>query len=290
MHKRSISIIIVTFNSEKYIERCLSSILNSVPDDIAIKIIVIDNNSIDSSVSRIKKLAHLDHRIILFQNHKNLGFSRAVNMGILFDKQSDYVLLLNPDTISNEQTIKNLLSCATENEAGIIGGSTYDDKGNQNGSYFRIPNIFVGIFDFTNFRKLINNEYWHNYFYYIGTEITKKSCFPVDVVTGGFMLISRNTIDKIGLFDQRFFMYLEDVDYCLRAKKLGIRVFHSNRSKIIHFAGRSSNNKDRIRHSSWLISRKLYYLKNFGILQNMIIQPIFLVDDLFILIKKFFSK
>ena len=109
----------------------------------------------------------------------------------------------------------------------------------------------------------------------------------MDVVTGGFMMISKKTINKIGYLDERFFMYLEDVDYCMRAKKQGIKVIHCNLSKTFHYGGGSSNNKDRIRHSAWLISRKLFYLKHFNPLSNILIQPIFLLDDLFILLNIF---
>lgn len=290
MRKNTITIIIVTFNSEKYIEDCLNSVLRSTSSSFQIKIIVIDNNSNDTTVSKVKKLKEIDSRIFIIENSKNLGFARAINQVLSSENKTDYYLLLNPDTVSKKETIKNLIQCAEKNGAGIIGGSTYDNNGVQNGSYFRIPNIFVGIFDFTNFRKLFKNEYWHNYFYYIDLVQTNSSCFPVDVVTGGFMLLSIEAVRKIGLLDERFFMYLEDVDYCLRAKKAGIKVFHTNNAKVIHFAGRSSANRDRIRHSSWLWSRKLYYFKNANILENIIIQPIFIIDDLFILMKLFLKK
>jgi len=148
----------------------------------------------------------------------------------------------------------------------------------------------VGIFDFSNLRKLCKGDKWHKYFYYLNSNGNKRITFPVDVVTGGFMLISRETIKRIGLFDYSFFMYLEDVDYCLRAKKTGIQIFHTNRSRILHIGGASSNNKDRIRHSSWLKSRKVYYFKHFNLFANLIIQPIFFIDDIFILIKKNLSK
>ena len=285
MPKQQITIIIVTYNSEKYIVDCLLSILESNTKNISVEIIVIDNNSSDLTVSRVKELRKSRSGLTLIQNTNNYGFAHATNQGILRRKKTDYCLLLNPDTIVNNNSIRDLVRCATKNKAGIVGGNTYDRFGIQNGSYFRFPNIFIAIFDFTNLRKLSRSGYWHNYFYYKDVEQSKENCFPVEVVTGGFMLVSSNAIQKIGLFDERFFMYLEDVDYCIRASHAGITVFHTNLSKIVHFAGRSSNNKDRIRHSSWLRSRKFYFLKNFNLLENLIIQPIFLLDDLFILFR-----
>jgi GT2 family glycosyltransferase len=287
---KTLTVIVVTFNSEKYIERCLLSLLNSKTSGIDLKIVVVDNMSKDLSVSKVRTLMTVNPAVSIIENDANLGFAKAINLGINSSRNSDFYLLLNPDTVSNEETIGNLIQCALEEKAGIVGGSTYDEKGIQNGSYFRIPNLFVGIFDFTNFRKIIKSDYWHNYFYYLDSKSPKNACFPVGAVTGGFMLITRKTINKIGMLDERFFMYLEDMDFCLRAQKAGVKVIHTNESSIVHYAGRSSDNKDRIRHSSWLWSRKLYFLKNFNILENLIIQPIFLIDDLFILTKLYLSK
>jgi len=290
--QKNIAIIIVTFNSEKYISNCLSSIINinNLPNSYNYKIIVIDNNSQDKTVGVVKSLIVRHPKIQLTCNNKNFGFAKAVNLGIKIAQRSDYFLLLNPDTVMRKNSLINLIRCIQKNRAGIAGGSTLNKAGGQNGSYFRFPNIWVGLFDLTNLRKLLPSDYWHNYFYYLDSDFSKESDFPVDVVTGGYMLITNKTIRKIGNIDERYFMYLEDVDYCLRAKKVGIKIYHTNKSKIVHFAGRSSENKDRIKHSSWLWSRKLYYIKNFNILENLMIQPIFLIDDLYILTKLFLSK
>jgi GT2 family glycosyltransferase len=285
MTNSNLSIIIVTFNSEKYIHKCIRSIKESELEDLKTNIVIIDNSSNDKTVDIVKKYIKLNSNISLIKNINNVGFARAVNQGIKENFQSEYFLLLNPDTILEKKSIFNLIKCAKVNQSGICGGETIDTYGNISGSCFRFPNLMVGIFDFTNFRKLTKNDYWHKYFYYLDAKPIKKDCFSVDVVTGGYMLIKKNTIEKIGLLDESFFMYLEDVDYCLRAKNVGIKIYHSMESKILHVGGASSNNKDKVRHSSWLRSRKLYFIKHFGLLENAIIQPIFLIDDFFIMTK-----
>jgi len=286
--KLSLSIIIVSFNSEKYIDKCIQSILDSKYDAINLEVIVIDNNSTDSTVSKIRILIQEHKNIFLVQNKRNVGFAKAVNIGLKKRIKSELVILLNPDTQLSKTAIINLVSCAELGGAGIVGGSTYSSDHVENGSYFRFPNLGVGLFDFTNLRKLYKSDRWHKYFYYKDMKRHKLSHFPVDVVTGGFMLIRQETINKIGYLDERFFMYLEDVDYCLRAMKAGIKIIHCNKSKILHFGGASSNNKDRIRHTAWLLSRKLYFLKNFDLLSNIIIQPVFLIDDVIILLNKYY--
>lgn len=289
MTKTKLSIIIVTFNSEKYIGKCIKSLLSSIPNNIIFKIIVIDNNSQDNTVKKIKRFQTKYKVIKLLINDTNRGFSGGTNQGIKNAKKSDFYLILNPDTISNSGSIVKLVNCAKKNNAGIIGGSTFDNV-TENGSYFRFPNLRVGIFDFTNFRKIDIFDKWHKYFYYLDQKNQSKNCFRVDVVTGGYMLISSKTIENIGYFDEDFFMYLEDVDYCLRAKKAKIPVYHNNSASIIHFGGRSSNNKDRINHLSWIFSRKKYFIKHFSKLENLIIQPIFLIDDAYILISKYLKS
>lgn len=289
MTKTTVSIIIVTFNSEKYIDKCITSILSALSKNITINIFVVDNCSSDKTLNKVVNLAK-NNDISIIESKINLGFAKAVNLGIKTAKKSDFYLLLNPDTISNSNSIFNLISCAKKKNAGIVGGTTLDNNSLESGCYFRFPNLSVGIYDFTNIRKFDIRDKWHNYFYYQDKRSTKSDCFPVDVVTGGYMLISTKTIEKIGYLDERFFMYLEDVDYCYRAKKSGIKVFHCKKSQLIHISGASSDNRDRIRHSSWITSRKKYFLKHFGVLENMLIQPIFLIDDLVIYLNKYFKS
>lgn len=285
MKKYDLTIIIVTFNSANHIVKCIDSIVKNEVNNLIFKIIIVDNNSQDETIEKIKKIQNSTKQVSLIINNKNVGFAQAVNQGINKSFDSKYVLLLNPDTIVYKNAITRLIECSKKNNAGICGGSTFSKQGDENGSYFRFPNIFVGIFDFTNFRKLCSKDKWHKYFYYLDSINTRPKEFPVDVVTGGFMLVKKSTIDIIGQLDEKFFMYLEDVDYCLRARKAGINIYHSTTSKITHIGGASSSNKDKIRHSSWLKSRKLYFLKHFGVIDNILIQLTFLIDDLFILLK-----
>lgn len=285
MKKDCLTAIVVTYNSEKYIENCLRTLLQSRPENYELRVIVIDNNSNDGTLNKATLVADKQKNIEIICNKKNLGFAKAVNVGLKKSKAQKYCLLLNPDTILKKDSIKKLLDCAKYCEASIVGGLTVGEKGIQTGSYFRFPNIWVGVFDFTNLRKLSKKDYWHNFFYYKDTAISKRVCNYVDVVTGGYMLIDQKVIDSVGLFDERFFMYLEDVDFCFRAKMAGFKIAVSNESKIYHYGGGSSPNKYRIRHTSWLWSRKYYYLKNFNIFINLLIQPIFLIDDLVIIMK-----
>lgn len=282
--KETLSIIIVTFNSENQIVKCISSILKSKLENFKYKINIIDNNSVDSTVNVVKNNFDKEianKKICLILSKKNLGFATAVNKGIK-EKKSDYYLLINPDIFVKETTIDTVLGCSKINKSHITGVITINENGNKTGSFFRFPNLMVGIFDFTNFRKLSINDYWHKYFYYLDKKNFKnQNSKIVDIVTGGFMLIKSEVIKGVGYFDQRFFMYLEDVDYCYRAKKAGYVIAVCN-EEVVHLGGASSNNEDRINHLSWVISRKKYYFKHFNLIENFLIQLIFIIDDFII--------
>lgn len=281
-----LTIIIVTFNSEKYISNCLENTIKNIPKNW--KIVIVDNNSSDNTRKIINHRYGDNTHLKLYVLDTNQGFAKAVNFGISKSEKSGYYLLLNPDVVPNKNSFIPLLKCCKKMKSGICGGTTINEDGQESGSYFRLPNLQVGMFDLTNFRKIDIFDRWHKYFYYQDKSFQKNiNCFDVDVVTGGYMLIKSDTIENIGLFDERFFMYLEDVDYCKRAKDKNVNVIHCRDSNVLHYSGKSSQNADGIKHSAWMMSRKKYFIKHFRILENMIIQPIFLIDDLYILINKF---
>lgn len=276
---KTVSIIIITFNSEKQIDKCLKSIFRSVNSQVSLLVTIIDNNSSDGTLNKIlsnysKEISK--KKIVLISQKANLGFSASVNIGIS-QKKSSYYILLNPDVYISQSTIGDVISFSEAGNYDIVGVRMIDEQKKYNGSYFRFPNLLTAIFEFTNLGKLLGNNYWHNYFYY--KDLPVESVKNVDVVTGGFMLIKNKVVEKIGVLDQKYFMYLEDVDYSLRAKKAGFSIGLCD-TTVVHIGGASSNNKDHINHNAWYKSRRRYFLKNFDLLSNILVQPIFLVDEL----------
>lgn len=283
----SLSVIIVTYNSSKVIEECLNKILLSKIGNVILSIIVIDNDSTDDTLDKLNEFRQ-NHKITILENKKNFGFSKAINKGIKY-KKSDFYLLVNPDAFIERDCIHKLIRCSIDNNLGICGGSTKGLNGEEQGDHFRTPNLLVGIFDFTNFRKVDFNNKWNRYFYY-RDETKNNSERNVGSVSGGLMLISNDVIKKIGLLDERYFMYLEDVDYCYQANLNNINVTYCPDAKAVHIGGASSNNKERSNLKAWFDSRRKYYLKNFNLLSNLIIQPIFIVDEFLIKTKKYFNE
>ncbi len=273
MSKR-ISIIVLTYNSEKYIQGCLKSLSKEM--DNQDELVVVDNCSQDSTIEKILELKIRKLKVI--KNNHNYGFAKGINIGA---KQSvgKYLLFVNPDTLTKSNSIKILTKCLTNNKADIAGGKMYKTNKKLHGSYVRKPTLQTMLFDYTNLRKLIPYDYFHKVHYYLNEKKTAGDKV-VDVVSGGFMLIKNNLFKDLGMFDESFFMYLEDTDLCVRAKEKRKKVIFCPHSEMVHFGGRSSPNRDRINHEAWFESRSNYAKKHLSVLENLILQPVFFTDRL----------
>lgn len=269
-----LSIIIVTYNNQKEINTCLSSLKHSL-DNYGKKseVIVIDNASKDATIKTID--TSLTSKVII--NRNNTGFAKAVNQGIRF-ATGDFILLLNPDTELRRDSIKTLMRCSNNQDADILEGKSIDSNDKEHGSYVRKPTLLTMIFEYTNLRKIVPGDIIHNKHYY--KDLDSSTFCEVDAVSGAYMLLRKNIFEKVGFFDERFFMYLEDVDFCVRAKKYGYKVGYCPSSIIEHIGGASSKNRDKIRHKSWYQSRRYYANKHFSLVENILIQPMFYIDTI----------
>ncbi len=278
----TLSIVIVTYQSGRHISKCISSIVGNIPKEISYEIIIIDNDSKDDTLEKVARW--LTKNIKLIINKSNDGFAKAVNRGIKKSK-GKLILLLNPDTVVKKNSIQELISCSNSNN-GIVGGKMIGADGSFRGSCFSIPTVMTGIFDFTNIRKLFPNNKWHEEFYLQNKLNNIKNPVEVGVVSGGYMLIPRKVVSKVGYLDENFFMYLEDVDYCVRVKKSGFKIMYCPQSIIEHEGGGSSHNKERAHISAWRKSRSYYFIKNHNLFANILLQPLFLFDNLVVKIIK----
>ncbi len=231
----TLSVIIVSYNVSKHLKQCISSIYKS---DIKnkIKIIIIDNHSYDDTSKMIK--SHFPD-IKYIQNNKNLGFSKAVNKGFKY-VETDYICLLNPDTIVSDDTFRilmNYLECNTH--VGIVGPKILNANGSlQLSSKRSFPSLLSSVFKMLGLSKIFPNS--KIYSKYNLTYLDENEMHQVDSVSGACMMFSTNVKKKIGLFDEIFFMYSEDLDYCYRCKKNGYDVIYNPNARIMHFKGESS--------------------------------------------------
>jgi hypothetical protein len=203
-------IVILNFNGKEYILDCLKTVRNK-----EVEIVVVDNGSTDGSLQSINSLKWGNLKII--KNKRNLGFAGGCNVGIRYalEKDAEAILLLNPDTIVSKGFLRPLL----ENPADIIGPVIKFKRGGE------------WVYDFGGKVNL-----WLGRSYHLEERARTKVRyykFP-DYVSGCAMLIKRPVFEKIGLLDERYFLYEEDVDFCLKARKAGFKVAVEPRSIIVH--------------------------------------------------------
>lgn len=275
VNNKSISVIVVTYNSSDHIKRCLKSLLLYENNYIK-EIFLIDNASNDNTLKIVVKLKSKKIRIL--KQKLNLGFASATNKGIE-KARGKYILLINPDTKIFKECFCALIKSVEIKNGGIVGGKMVGEEGYVHNTHVRNPDLMIGLFDFTNLRKIFPDNPWHKKFYYLDL-IPSNSSIEVDAVSGGFMLINRKVIKDVGYLDENYFMYLEDVEYCKRARDAGYKVTYCSKSIIFHEGGASSRNKDKINFNAWVRSRRYFFWRTNSFLANLIIQPMFFVDEL----------
>ncbi len=229
-----LSVIIVSYNVKHYLQQCIDSVKRAT-QDIETKIYVVDNHSRDNSVEYLKR-KNRDIKIIASKH--NYGFARANNMAITRSK-SDYILLLNPDTFVGENTIKDCLEfIETHQNVGGIGVRMLKCDGTSAKESRRgLPTPMVSFYKMcglcSRFPK--SKRFGKYYMGYLPWDEPSK----IEVISGAFFMVSKDALDKVGLLDEDFFMYGEDIDLSYRLLKGGYDNWYLP-TKILHYKGEST--------------------------------------------------
>lgn len=256
-----LSIIILNYNVSSFLHLCLQSVFASI-EGLDAEVIVIDNNSPDDSVDMVKKNFP---QAKLIENKENVGFAIANNQGVEMAK-GEYVCILNPDTVVTETTFVNSLQKVyTLPNVGILGVQLIDGKGRYLPESKRnLPTPKVAICK-------ILGSYFANKAPYYANHIPKNGEGNVAILVGAFMLIKKSLYKKVGGFDERYFMYGEDIDLSYTIEKLGYQNYYYGSEKVIHFKGESTF-KDTTYRKRFYGAMNLFYLKHFksSVLRNTI--------------------
>ena len=230
-----LSVLIVNYNVEYFLEQCLHSV-RKASRNVSAEIFVIDNNSVDGSLAMVKQKFP---EVILIENKKNTGFSYANNQAIKL-AQGEYILLLNPDTIVEEDTFEKAIRFMDNHpEAGGLGVQMIDGKGNFLPESKRgLPTPEVAFYKIFGLSALLPKSKKFGK-YHLGY-LDKNKIHEVDILSGAFMLLRKNTLDKVGLLDEAFFMYGEDIDLSYRIIKAGYKNYYFPETRIIHYKGEST--------------------------------------------------
>lgn len=229
----SVSVIIVSYKVRFYIEQCLNSVMRSVPDA---QVLVVDNNSSDGSVEYLRERFP---QVEVIANSFNAGFGKANNMALV-KATGRYVLFLNPDTVVAERTIPGCVEYMDAHpEVGAVGvRMQYGDGRFALESRRSLPTLSVSFWHMTGLGRMFPKS--KVFARYHRTYLDRNSECPIDVVSGAYMFVRKEALDKTGGFDEAFFMYGEDIDLSYRIIQQG----YTNRYlplPIVHYKGESTN-------------------------------------------------
>ncbi len=259
MQTPRISIVIVNFNAARLLRNCLESVYagaNGVPFEIW----VVDNDSRDESVALVRSLFP---SVRVIANPSNVGFSRANNLAIA-QTRSEYVLLLNPDTVVVADAIEQVMQYMESHpDVGIAGCKVLNRDGTLQVACRRsIPTPAVAFFRLTGLSRIFPRS--TTLARYNLTYLDPDQTCEVGAVSGAFLMIRRRTAEDIGLLDERFFMYGEELDWCLRAQQAGWKVMYYPGATIIHHRGGCTKHNGRRAAFEFYRAMYLFHRKHYA--------------------------
>ena len=230
-----LSVIIVNYNVSAFLEQALSSALKAMKG-IDGEVFVVDNHSVDNSVAMVKEKFP---QVKLIENQENVGFAKANNQAIRI-ASGEYVLLLNPDTLVEEDTFEKCLRFMDETpDCGGLGVKMVDGQGRFLPESKRgIPYPKSSFYKLFGLSKLFPKS--QKFGAYHATYIGEDETHEVEVLSGAFMMMRKSVLDQVGLLDEDYFMYGEDIDLSYRILKGGYKNYYFPQTRIIHYKGEST--------------------------------------------------
>lgn len=230
-----LSVIIVNYNVEHFLDQCLDSVRRA-SDNVSLEVLIVDNKSVDGS---LEMLAKKYPEYTLIANQDNVGFSKANNQAMRIAK-GEYILLLNPDTVVAEDTFTKVIAFMDAHpNAGGLGVHMIDGKGNFLPESKRgLPKPMVAFYKIFGLSKVFPKSKRFGQ-YHLG-HIAEDETSEIDVLSGAFMLMRSSALDKVGLLDEDYFMYGEDIDLSYRIQKGGYDNYYFPETSIIHYKGEST--------------------------------------------------
>jgi GT2 family glycosyltransferase len=235
-----LSIIIVSYNTKDFLEKCLTSVFANTLDAYSIEVIVVDNDSHDDSTAMVK--SHFP-KVFLIENKENLGFSKANNIGIKKAK-GRYILFLNSDTEVSKDTFATMIAFMDEYpDAGastcklVMSNGKLDD-----GSHRGFPTPWNAFAYFSGLAKLFPSSMLFNGYNLAWKDLEK--IHTIDALVGAFMLVRREAGEQANWWDEEYFFYGEDLDFCYVLKQKGWKIYYVPTTEVLHYKGVSGGIKN----------------------------------------------
>lgn len=262
MNNIKLSVIIVTYNNEGSILNCVTSVLKNIPEDS--EVIIIDNASTDFTREKLEKILSKNKNLIVLDSKKNLGFGKANNKASELAK-GEFLFLLNPDTVIPKPIFGEIINFYEDSSnVGIVGVKLIQSDGSVQESVKKQPTFFGAFQEFVMGKKNAYSQFAPN----------TKEPLEVDVLYGAAMLLKKDLFEKAGGFDEKYFLYYEDVDFCRKVRKLNKKVIYYPKVWIEHLVGGSKTNSNRIKLNQ--DSARIYH----GVFEYFFIQVLFFIPRL----------
>jgi len=230
-----ISVVIVNWRTPDALRACVNSVL-AQEQAPPLEVIVVDNDSGDGSAEMVEREFP---GAKLIKNDENHGFAYACNQGMRIAAATRFILLLNPDTVVPPETVRTMVGVAERRtDAAVVGCRVLNSDGSLERTCFRFPSLLNVLLAGLYLNRLFpKSRFFAREFM---TWWDRDDEREVDVVTGSFMLVRREVVDQVGLMDERYFMYVEEADWCYRFVKAGWKCVFSPAAHITHLSSGSS--------------------------------------------------
>lgn len=264
MLQKKLSVIIVSYNVQYFLELCLDSVMRAIKD-IDAEVIVVDNNSSDDSCILVEEKFDT---VILLANKDNKGFSKANNQG-LGQAKGEYIHFLNPDTVVPEDFYTRTLAYLDQHpDTGCLGPRLIDGRGVYAPDAKKsFPSFWTSVYKVMGLSKLFPNSKTFNRYY--AAQVGERETAAIDILSGCCLLVRRSAMEQAGGgFDESYFMYCEDVDLCHRIKIAGYQNIYFPEVSVIHYKGESTRKLSyrymKVFYDAHALFVKKYYPRRLG--------------------------
>jgi GT2 family glycosyltransferase len=271
----TLSTIIVNYNAGSLLRKCVDSLL-ACPLDI--KIIVVDNASSDASLDGLQDLS----QVCVIRNQANVGFAAACNIGVQASS-APFLLFLNPDCVVAPDTLRTLLaSLQSGDRVGMVGGLLVNEDGTEQGGGRRaVPTPWRAFVRAFGLQRFANR--WPKLFYdfHLHKQPLPDSPIEVEAISGACVLVKRDVMEDVGLWDEGYFLHCEDLDWCMRFRQKGWKILFVPSAQVTHVLGACSQTRPVFvewhKHKGMIrFYRKFFRHQYPGVLMGLVVAGVWL--------------
>jgi N-acetylglucosaminyl-diphospho-decaprenol L-rhamnosyltransferase len=251
-----ISIIVVSYNTRELLAACLRSVANASLAGVEYEVLVVDNSSVDGSADMV--VTDFPH-VRLLRNCENRGFAAANNQALAVAR-GRYVLLLNSDALLSPEALPEMIAYMdAQPKVGVLGGQLFNPDGTFQSSYFDFPDWRSELLLLTGIARWLLGTAYPSY-----AEAHSQETRRVDWVSGALFMVRRQAMNQVGAFDEDYFMYAEEMDWCFRMRKAGWDVAYLPQAQAVHISAGSAHRQPERRRTYVYGSKSLFVRKHWG--------------------------